>query len=68
MKIARITTKGRDTLRNDRCQGADLLVVELASRAGTVELDHLQELAKELLNHYGTAERAVAALRTGQEV
>jgi hypothetical protein len=66
MKIAQITAKGRDALRNDRCQGADLLVVELASRTGAVERGHLQELAVELLHHYGTPERAVAALKTGR--
>jgi hypothetical protein len=65
MKIAKITRKGRAALRNDGCQGMHLLIVELASRAGPIEPCHLTDLATELLDHFGSPESAVAALRAG---
>jgi hypothetical protein len=65
MKIAKITRKGRAALRNDRAQGTVLLITELASRTGPIERDHLAELVTELLDHFGSAEAAVAALRAG---
>jgi hypothetical protein len=66
VRTAGITSKGRAALRDDRCQNAQLLIVELASRMGPVEQDHLVDLATELLDHYGTPENAVTALRTGE--
>jgi hypothetical protein len=65
MKIARITRKGQAALRNDRAQGTVLLITELASRTGPIERDHLADLVTELLDHFGSPEAAVTALRAG---
>jgi len=66
MKIAKLTKKGRAALRNDGAQGLHLLLIELGSRMGPVEPEHLEGLAAELLAVYGSPENAVMALRTGQ--
>jgi hypothetical protein len=66
MKIAKLTKKGRAALRDDSAQGLPLLFAEIASRTGTIEADHLVDIAAELLTVYGSPENAVMALRTGQ--
>ena len=67
-----MTKKGRRVLgeiRRDGISDTDLdlaLLMEVASRMKNGTLENLLELTVELLEHYGSYEAAISALRNGE--
>jgi hypothetical protein len=68
-RVAVMTEEGRRALKNDFYAADPLgaLLLEIAIRAGgEIEANNLDDVAEQLLDHYGSAEFALQAVRSGE--
>jgi hypothetical protein len=66
--IVNLTRRGRRALRAglDGLSAETQLAMEILKRTGTVTAGHLDELVGQCIDHYGSAERALTALKSGR--
>jgi hypothetical protein len=64
--IVTLSRKGRRAAK--RLGGIHALIAELVMRTGPVTREHLESLGEQLIEHYGDADKATAALRKGEAI
>jgi hypothetical protein len=66
--VVGITRRGRRALQAglDGLSAETQLAIELMARTGDIAEDHLTELIDQCITHYGSADRALLALKTGR--
>jgi hypothetical protein len=66
--VVGLTRRGRRALQAglDGLSPETQLAIELIARTGDIAEDHLTELIGQCITHYGSADRALLALKTGR--
>jgi hypothetical protein len=67
-KLATLTKRGKQTLRSgmDGMSAEDQLTLEVMAKIGEVEMENLLDVLVELVEHYGSDEAALVAVKSGK--